>query len=112
MLTLDMRGLTHPLLALGGGANVVSTAITGGFDGRNCLNRPAYAELYSVPLYSSSEAGRPLRPDSARPILRPSVHPGGNGDHLVAREREALSGQQTLADPPLRRVALRVTLLS
>ena len=42
-----------------------------------------------------------------------SVHPGGNGDHLVlAREREALSAQQTLADPPLRRVALRVTLLS
>ena len=38
---------------------------------------------------------------------------GGNGDHLVlAREREALSGQQTLAGPPLRRVARRVTLLS
>ena len=42
-----------------------------------------------------------------------SVHPGGNGDHLVlARQREALSGQQTLAVPPLRRVARRVTLLS
>ena len=31
---------------------------------------------------------------------------------VLAREREALRAQQTLADPPLRRVARRVTLLS
>ena len=47
------------------------------------------------------------------PVKGRSVHPGDNGDHLVlARQREALSAQQTLAGPPLRRVARRVTLLS